>query len=93
MKRTVHGNVLLSSITIRIFAVQNESSTVRMIRAKPGYGYTEGAVDEMLMSVADELEKRFPDREYSLVKVGDSTFNFVWRGERKAPAVREPISG
>jgi hypothetical protein len=44
--------------------------------------FTEESINQYLDSVAAQVEKRFPNFEYSLVPLGQAHFNFVWKGYR-----------
>ncbi|MBZ5700270.1 MAG: hypothetical protein LAN84_00325 [Acidobacteriia bacterium] len=81
---------LWKCVTLRVFNVWNNGKTTRKFRAKPGHGYSEEAIEKMLEETANDLERRLPQHEYSLVQVGPAAFNFVWRREREAPAGQEP---
>lgn len=83
---------LWKSVTIRVFNVWNDGKTTRTFHAKPGHGYSEEAVDKLLEEVANDLERRLPREEFSVVQVGPAAFNFVWRETREAPARQEPAS-
>lgn len=78
-------DVLVKSLTLRVFAIGNASSTKRVLHAGRGKGYSFKAVREILESVAVDLYKRFPREEFVLVKVGPSNWNFVHRGKRVEP--------
>jgi len=70
-------------INVRVFTEHNASSKLFRYHARPGYGFTEAAVDKYLDSIADQVEKLFPNQEYNLVPLGQAHFNFVWIGPRK----------
>ena len=72
------------TITVRVFNVGNDGKTTRKFRAAPGKAYTEADIDDLLEKVADDLERRLPKEEFSLVQVGPASFNFVWRAPREA---------
>lgn len=87
--KTADGKELFKVINIRVFSEHNAGSQLFRQRARPGQGFTEEAVDEFLERVADQVEQRFPQFEYSLVRLGQAHFNFVWKGYRKAPGTQE----
>lgn len=76
-------------INIRVFSEHNAGSQLFRYHARRGHVFTEASVDEYLESVADQVEKRFPNFDFELVRLGQAHFNFVWRGYRKAPGTQE----
>ena len=86
------GEPIWKCIRIRIFNEENRGSTLRTLHAEPGKGFTEKTVDNILDQVAEDLERRFPVHEYSLVPLGQGHFNFVWRTYRVAPVEQETSS-
>jgi hypothetical protein len=87
------GGQIWTSVTFRVFNEENRGSTVRRIRAGQGKGFTGRAIENMLDEISEDLEKRFPAFEYSLVPLGEAHFNFVWRGYRVAPVGQEQGEG
>lgn len=82
MKRTAEGKPAVKRVRLRVFNIFNDGHTTRILHAGPGKAYTEQGVDDILERVAADLERRFPQDEFSFVQVGPASFNFVWRGKR-----------
>lgn len=74
--------ILLKSVRLRVFNVENHGHTTRVLRAGAGNGYPEGTVDRILEEVTDDLDRRFPDDDFEMVQVAHDAWNFVWRGKR-----------
>lgn len=74
---------MTKSLKVRIFFPGNKRSKLRVYRAPSGHAFNEKGVDHLLVKIADKVEKMFPDQEYSLVPIGGTAFNFVWRGARQ----------
>jgi hypothetical protein len=93
MKRIAKGGgQLWRSVTVRVFNVGNDGKTTRKFFANPGHGFNEEGIDNLLEKVADDLERRLPNEQYSLVQVGPASFNFVWRETRGAPGSQQQAS-
>lgn len=69
-------------ITIRVFHVGNEGKTTTKFHAGPGKAYTEDNIEALLEKIAEDLDQRLPQEEYSIIQVGPQSFNFVWQGKR-----------
>jgi hypothetical protein len=78
------------TVTIRIFNIGNGGKTTRKFHAAQGKVYSEADIDDLVERVAEDLERRLPQEEYSLVQVGPASFNFVWRGSRVPDAIQQP---
>jgi len=76
-------------VTVKTFTPENKVRFTKHFRARPGFCFTAADVDKILDSVADQIEQRFPGHNYEMVEVGDGCFNFVWRGQSRAPAGQE----
>jgi hypothetical protein len=76
------NELITKAVTVKVFALGNGSFTKRVLRARPGQGFTQNAVDGILESVADDLELRFPAEDFGFVQIGPNSFNFVHRGRR-----------
>lgn len=74
-----------STITVKVFNVENRGYVMRRFHSDPGKRFTEKSVDQILEAIADDLDKRFPTEKYQLVQVGPFRFNLVWRGKREPP--------
>lgn len=73
---------IVSSLRIKVFNVGNRGSTLRYFKAKAGKGWNDDGIDEMLDSIATDLETRFPNEEFKLVEIGSNGFNFVHVGAK-----------
>jgi hypothetical protein len=82
MKHFSERGRIYKSVKVKVFGIGNTTATTRVLRSSAGKGFSSEGVDEMLDAVAADLEHRFPDDEYSLVPLGETQFNFVWRGRR-----------
>jgi hypothetical protein len=54
--------------------------------APPRQGFGEGAIQEILERVSEDLEKKNPGLEFRLVELAPDRFNFVCEGTKQEPA-------
>ena len=71
-------------IRVKFFQPGNKKFGQRVLHASPGKAFTAKGIDEQLAHLADEIETKFPQWEYSLVPTGPNSFNFVCQGARVA---------
>lgn len=92
MKRFSGGKEVqaFKTINIRVFSEHNQGSNLFRYHARRGMAFSQDEIDGYLERVADQVEKRFPQFEYSLVPLGQAHFNFVWKGYRAAQARQMP---
>lgn len=93
VKELLKDEPLVKGFMIRVFDVGNKRATTRRFHAPGGNGYTAEAIDGMLGVIAEDLERKLPKDEYSLVEVNPTHFNFVWRGKRNPQASQDPAEG
>lgn len=79
-RRSEAGDVLVSSLRIKVFAKGNKTSTLRVLKPTAGKGWNEKGVDTILDKIAEDLEQRFPTEEFRLVELERNVFNFVHAG-------------
>jgi hypothetical protein len=88
-RRSAAGDRLWTSVMIRVFDAGNKSAVTKRYVAPAGKGYTSAAIDEMLDTVAADLERRRPNDDYEVVQAGTAQFNFVWRARRETDIGQE----
>lgn len=69
-------------IRVKFFQPGNKKYGQRVLHAPPGKVFTSDGIDAQLKRLADEIETKFPQWEYSLVPTGPNSFNFVCQGAR-----------
>lgn len=80
------GVPIVTYLRVKVFALQNRSCTLRVLRPKSGRGWDAAGVEAMLAEIAADLEKRFPHYEYKRIQVGPLAFNFVFVRTKEASA-------
>jgi hypothetical protein len=65
-------------VRIKVFAPGNGEFEKEKFNAEPGCVFTGQGIDKLLDTVANAIEKRWPDHEYKLLEIGPATYNFVW---------------
>jgi hypothetical protein len=81
-RRGEAGDVLVSSLLIKVFNLGNNGHTLRILRPSAGRGWTSDGVDLILDKVAEDLDRRFPNEQFRLVELIGYQFNFVHAGPR-----------
>jgi hypothetical protein len=84
---TKTGEQLAKSVSVKVFHPGNKKFKRVIFRADPKMGWLDEGVDQILDTIAINLEKQFPMFDYQMVQVGPNAFNFVCRGERKPEEV------
>lgn len=70
---------LFKAVHIKVFHPGNKRHALQVHRAPHGRGINAHGIDVLLANTAEKIEKTWPGQEYSLVPIGPTTFNFVWR--------------
>jgi hypothetical protein len=81
-----HGTPIVTYLRVKVFALENKSCTLRVLRPKSGKGWDSAGVEAMLVEIAADLERRFPHYEYKRIQVGALAFNFVFVRTKEIPA-------
>lgn len=82
--------MLITKIRIKFFTIGNKRSTTAVVRAKKGHQFTENGIQQMLEHFADRLEVRLPNEDFSCVKIGTASYNFVHIGKREPSHLDKP---
>jgi hypothetical protein len=80
------GQPIVTYLRVKVFALENKSCTLRVLRPRNGKGWDAAGVESMLAEIAADLERRFPTYAYKRVQVGPLAFNFIFLGPRAVPA-------
>lgn len=80
--RAQSGEPLFKAIHVTVFHPGNKRPARQVHRAPHGQGISAKGIDIILAQTADKIEKAWPAEEYSLVTVGPTSFNFVWRKKK-----------
>lgn len=80
------GDRLYRKVTISVFSPDNKAVKRNRLYAGIKRGYTAENIETILRNAAEQVEKRFPQHEYSLVPVGPTEFNFVSLGRKRVAA-------
>ena len=67
----------IRKVEIKIFAPGNRKREVLRYRAPQGKTFTEEGVEQILSTVAQNLEQRFPGEEYKLVPCAGGRYTFA----------------
>ncbi len=73
---------VVKALKLKVFTPGNKGGFVRTVRAPKGRRFTEDGIEGVLVQMAGEIEKQWPNEEYSLVPIGAGAFNFVWRSTK-----------
>jgi hypothetical protein len=83
------GPRIYKVVQVRVFNIGNDGFTTRRFKAAAGQGFNDHGIEGLLERIVDDLEKRFPAEDFTVVQVGPASYNFVWKGKRAAPATQE----
>jgi hypothetical protein len=78
------GERLFKYVTVKIFDAAGRRVNVLTVRAGKRKGFSELQIADVLLDVANQVEKLFPSLEFNCVKVGAAAFNYVVIGEKAA---------
>jgi hypothetical protein len=67
----------IKRVCVKVFSGSAGDPIKRIFKAPPGKCFTAKGVDDLLDSFAAHLEKSFPNRDFRMVEIAGSQFNFV----------------
>ena len=85
--------MIINKIRVKFFTAGNKRSATNTIRAGKGKMFTPQGIEHCLSKLADGLEARCPDDEFSCVQIGPASYNFVWVGKRKEQTAADLYPG
>jgi hypothetical protein len=64
-------------LTVRVVSAAG-ISTRKVFHARPGLVFKDGDIEQLLDDVANEIELQYPGKDFRMVQVGPTAFNFIF---------------
>lgn len=76
-----NGERLYKSLVIKVQQPGTSKMIKSLVRAESGRGMNSDYIEKVLVKIADDLEKKFPEVPFRLVPLGPTAFNFTIQQE------------